>query len=671
MTRPQTKLGVFVCHCGHNIASKLDVEQVVAAAQQWDGVTYVDHYDYMCSDPGQRLIQDKIVAHGFDAVVVAACSPRLHERTFRRAAQAAGVNPYRVEMANIREHCAWIHDDRQQATAKAIRITRTMVEKARFDQSLEDLRFPVTPTAVIIGGGIAGIQAALDVADAGYRVYLVERAASIGGNMARLSETFPTLDCAQCTLTPKMVEIGQHPRVDIITCAEVDSIEGYVGNFVVTIKQRPRFVDWNLCTGCGACIEKCPAKNIPSEFDCGMGNRTAIYTPFPQAVPNKPTIDKANCLWFGPLTKSGKRRCGACVKVCPTEAIRFEDTERIVQVPAGAIVVATGYRLYDQTRLPEYGGGHLADVVDGLQFERLLSASGPTEGQLRRPSDGKPIESVAFIQCAGSRDVNHQPYCSKVCCMYTAKHAMLFKHQVPNGQAYVFYIDLRHAGRDYEEFLTRTQKGGVRFIRGKASGVSYQPAKDGHCSQLVVTAEDTLTKKFVKVAVDLVVLATAMQAADGVTELASKLKIGLTPNGFLAGAHIKLRPVESMTAGFYFAGAAHGPRDIPETVAQAGAAASKVLALFSRGEVQADPTIAVVHDQDCIGCGICLEMCPTEARELDQQSATVRVTQALCLGCGACAPACPTGAADMLNFADVQLLTMLHAALDRPAKGAP
>jgi len=667
MAEAPRRIGVFVCHCGHNIARTVDVEEVVAKARRWEGVVHADHYTYMCSDPGQRLIRDRTAEHNLDAIVIASCSPRLHERTFRRAAHAGGLNPYRVEMANIREHCSWIHDDSRQATAKAVRITRAMVEKVRLDQPLEDLVFPVTPVAVVIGGGIAGIQAALDIADAGHHVYLVERSPSIGGNMARLSETFPTLDCAQCTLTPKMVEVGQHPNIEIITCAEVESVEGYVGNFVVTIRERPRYVDWSLCTGCGDCVEKCPVRDIPSEFDRGIGRRKAIYTPFPQAVPNKPTIDPATCIWFGPPTRSGKKRCGVCATICPTGAIRFDDTEQVRQVEAGAIVVATGYRLYDQARLPEYGGGQYPDVIDGLQLERMLSASGPTAGQLRRPSDGAPVESVAFIQCAGSRDVNHRPYCSKVCCMYTAKHALLFKHKVPQGKAYVFYIDLRHAGRDYEEFLVRTQDAGVRMIRGKASRVTDRLEAGEEPGKLVVVGEDTLSKQLLRVQVDLVVLALAMQPADGVEELASRLKIGLTPDGFLAEAHIKLRPIESMTAGFYLAGAGHGPRDIPETVAQASAAAGKVLALFSHDEIKSDPAIATVREQDCIGCGQCLDACPSAARSLDERTRKVRVTEALCLGCGACAPACPTGAADMLNFTDDQLFGMLRSVLAAPA----
>ena len=668
MSRPtmESRVGVFVCHCGHNIAGRVRIDDVVRAAGEMPDVVVAEDYKYMCSEPGQRLIREAITSHGLDAVVVASCSPRLHERTFRRAGHAAGINPYQVEIANIREHCSWIHRDEDQATDKATRIVRTMVEKARRNEPLDDIELPVTAAALVIGGGIAGIQAALDIADAGHQVFLVEKEASIGGNMARLSETFPTLDCAQCTLTPKMVEAAQHPQIELITCAEVESVEGYLGNFAARIRQRAKYVDWDACTGCGTCTEKCPVKKVDSEFDLGLGKRRAIYTPFPQAVPNKPTIDAETCRWFGPPTKSGKHKCGLCERVCEAEAIRFGDEDSLRDLEIGAIVVATGFQTYDRRNLPEYGGGELPDVIDGLQFERLLSASGPTAGELLRPSDGEPVRSVAFVQCAGSRDANHKRYCSKVCCMYTSKHALLFKHKVPDGQAFVFFLELRHGGRDYEEFLITTQQSGARFIRGKVADVCPGADDPDEKGKLVVRAEDTLSGTLLRVPVDLVVLATAMEPVTGTEDLARDLKVPLTPDGFFAEAHLKLRPVESMTAGFYLAGAAQGPRDIPETVAQAGGAAAKVLSLLARGEVSLDPAIAFIREEDCIGCGHCIDACPAGARALDEATKTVQVTDAMCLGCGACAPACPTGAADMFNFGDDQFLAMVDSLVAEP-----
>jgi len=671
------RVGVFVCHCGHNIAGRVRIEELVAVAAALPGVVHATDYTYMCSEPGQGLLRQAIVEQDLQAVVVACCSPRLHETTFRRAADAAGLNPHCLEIANIREQCSWIHSDPDQATAKALRIVSAMVAKGRGNEPLEALSFPVTPAALVIGAGIAGMQTALEIAEGGHQVWLVERQASIGGNMARLSETFPTLDCAQCTLTPKMVEVAQHPMIELLTCSEVESIEGYVGCFQVRLALRARYVDWDLCTGCGACVEKCPARKNPSEFERGMGTRPAIYTPFPQAVPNKPTIDRDGCLWFGKRTKSGKRRCGVCQKICPTQAVRFDDQPRALELEVGAVVVATGYRTYALDRLPEYGGGQLPDVIDALQLERLLSASGPTAGELLRPSDGRPVESVAFVHCAGSRDVNHKPYCSKVCCMALAKHALLFKQRVPHGQAWSFYIDLRHAGRDYEEFLVRAQQAGVRFVRGKvvevAPGSPEEPEEE---DRLIVRAEDTLSGNLLRLPVDLVVLATAMEPERGSAALAQKLKLALTPDGFLGEAHIKLRPVESPTAGYFLAGAAQGPRDIPETVSQAAAAASKVLNMLRRPTISADPTVAVVHQERCVGCGHCIEPCPAGARALDEAlggrgRGRVEVNGALCLCCGACAPACPTGAADMRNFRDDQLLGMIDSLLAQSQEVAP
>ncbi len=656
-----SRIGVFVCHCGHNIAGRVRIADVVGAASAWPSVVVARDYTYMCSEPGQRLLRDTIVEHELDALVVAACSPRLHERTFRVAAAAAGLNPFRVEIANIREQCSWIHTDEDVATAKALRIVRAAVEKARLDQALEELRFPVTSAALVVGAGIAGIQAALDIAETGKKVFLVERSATIGGNMARLSETFPTLDCASCTLTPKMVEASQHPDIELLTSAEVDSVQGHVGQFEVTIRQRARYVDHHACTGCGDCIQRCPSRKHASVFERGMGKRPAISTPFPQAIPNKPTIDRDACLWFGRRARSGKRRCGLCAEVCQLDAIRFDDQDSTRVVQVGAIVLATGFDTYGVESLPEYGGGQLPDVIDSLQFERLMSASGPTAGRILRPSDGREVQSVAFVHCAGSRDALHHRHCSKVCCLYTSKHAMLFRERVPHGTAWAFYIDLRHGGRDAEEFLVRTQQAGVRMVRGKVSGVV--PGTDEDEGKLVARAEDTLTGELLQVPVDLVVLATSMLPAPGTRELAQKLKVPLTPEGFLAEAHIKLRPAESATAGIFLAGTAQGPRDIPESVAQGSAAAAKVLGMLFRDELSADPTVAWVLDPDCVGCSHCVDACPSGARTLHELGGVLAVDAALCLCCGACSPACPTGAAQMLNFSDDQLISMLDCVL--------
>ena len=460
-----SRIGVFVCHCGENIARTVDCAKVAETLKDHPGVAFAEDYKYMCSDPGQALIKKAIEEHNLTGVVIAACSPHMHEKTFRRAADQAGLNPFMCEMANIREHCSWIHEDKDEATAKAIDLGRTIIEKVKHNRPLETIKIPVTKRALVIGGGIAGIQAALDIADGGHEVILVEKEASIGGHMSQLSETFPTLDCSQCILTPRMVEAYQHPNIKLHTWSEVEKVDGYIGNFEVTIRKKARSVDEDLCNGCGDCFGACPAKKIPSEFEAGLGNRTAIYVPFPQAVPNIPVIDRENCTLFKGRRKGlAKDACGKCKETCLKGAIDYDTEDTFVTEEVGAIVVATGYKLYDIGRdqpeglkgYGEYGYGEVPDVIDGLQFERLASASGPTAGAIRRPSDGKEPKTVVFVHCVGSRDPEKgMSYCSKICCMYIAKHAMLYKHKVHDGHAVVFYMDIRAAGKGYDEFSRR------------------------------------------------------------------------------------------------------------------------------------------------------------------------------------------------------------------------
>ncbi len=651
----EPRIGVFVCHCGINIASTVDVKRVVEAIKGYPGVVHAEDYVYMCSDPGQELIRSRIKEKKLNGVVVAACSPTLHEATFRNTVGQVGLNPYRCEIANIREHCSWIHTDKDKATEKAIKIVKSIVEKVKLNDELLPISIPITKRALVIGGGIAGIQAALDIANAGYEVILVEKNPSIGGHMAQLSETFPTLDCAQCILTPKMVEVGQHPNIKLYNYAEVEDLSGYVGNFKVKIRLKASYVDWSKCVGCGVCMEKCPTK-VPSEFEMGLTTRKAIYVPFPQAVPNKPVIDRENCLYF----KTGK--CRVCEKVCTFEAIKFDEQDEFVEEEVGAIIVATGYELYPIEKIGEYGGGKYKDVINGLQFERLLSASGPTGGGVQRPSDRKVPKRVAFVSCVGSRDPElHKPYCSKVCCMYLTKHAMLYKHRVPDGEPIVFYIDIRSDGKGYEEFVQRAQEEDhVTYIRGKVSKI-YED--DG---ELVLLAVDTLTGEPLEVRVDMVVLGMAIVPSPLVYELAKKLKLQIDANGFLTEAHPKLRPVETLTPGIFLAGCAHAPKDIPDTVAQASAAASKVLEMFSQKELQHDPMVATVDEDRCSGCGVCVTLCPYGARELEVKDGkrVAKVNEAKCEGCGSCIAGCPAGACQQRNLKDEQLVNMVKAVLE-------
>jgi heterodisulfide reductase subunit A2 len=664
------RIGVFVCWCGENIARSVDVERVAAEIGTLPGVVCSQTYKYMCSDPGQAIIRRQIVAEKLTGVVIASCSPHMHLRTFRKAAEKEGLNPYLVEMANIREHCSWVHHDREQATAKAIELVRMSVAKVRYDHALAPISIPLTRRAMVIGGGVAGIQAALDIADAGYEVVLVERQPSIGGKMAGLGETFPTLDCSQCILTPRMVDAGQHPRIQLHTYSEVEGVEGYVGNFRVTVRKKARYVDIDKCTGCGACTTACPSKKNPSEFDYGTGMRTAIYLPFPQAVPARPVIDASACLR---LTKG---KCGMCLKKCQAEAIKFDDQDQLVTEEVGAIVVATGYQLYQIGKeqpngsthgYGEYGYGRYPDVIDSLQFERLASASGPTGGEIRRPSDGRVPRSIVFISCVGSRDnAKGISYCSKICCMYTAKHTMLYKHKVPDGAAHVFYMDIRSGGKNYDEFLRRAiEQDGTHYHRGRVSKITEDQG------QLVVRGVDTLAGEPLTVRADLVVLAAAMRATDGVESLAQKLNVGYDGFGFLSESHPKLRPVETNAAGVFVCGACQGPKDIPESVAQATAAAGKVLVMFSNQQLTREPEIARVTENYCAACFACVRACPYNAiqkaeirnRKGELVKRTARVNPGLCMGCGTCVAICPSKSIELDGFTDEQVYAMVESLL--------
>jgi len=660
------RIGVFICHCGENIGATVDAAAVAKAAGELPGVVHAVDYKYMCSDPGQNLIKEAIREKKLTGVVVGACSPRMHEPTFRRACAEAGLNAFLCEMANLREHCSWVHEKLPETTEKAIDLVRVMVEKVKRNRPLLPINVPITKTALVLGGGIAGIQAALDIANAGHQVILVEREASIGGHMAQLSETFPTLDCSQCILTPRMVEVAQHPNIRLYTYSELESLEGFIGNFKAVIRKKARGIDEATCTGCGACIQKCPTKKIPSEFNARLGNRTAIYVPFPQAVPNKPVIDRAHCTYY----RTGK--CKLCERVCPTKALRYDQEDLLVEAAVGAVVVATGYEVKGTDFFPEYGYGRYKDVITGLQFERLASASGPTLGAIRRPSDGREPETVVFIACAGSRDpAKGVHYCSKICCMYTAKHAMLYKHKVHHGRPYVFYMDIRAGGKMYEEFVRRAiEEDQVSYIRGRVSRIYEKNGK------LIVKGVDTLlNSRPVEIEADLVVLATAMVPQPDAEALAQKMKISYDSDRFLNEAHPKLRPVEMNTAGIFVAGACQAPKDIPETVAQASGAASKVIGLFSKDELSREPVVAVVNRaappmfSTCVGCFLCETACPYQAIEREEikdrngnvLKTVARVNQGVCQGCGTCVALCRSKSIDLQGFTNEQVFAELVA----------
>jgi len=663
-----SRIGVFICHCGENISRTVDVERVAALVGTLPGVAFSTDYKYMCSDPGQGLLKKAIQEQRLSHVVVAACSPRMHEKTFRKAVESAGLNPFLCEMANIREHCSWVHEDRDEATAKAVEIVGMMVERVKKNRVLPTITVPVTKRSLVIGGGIAGIQAALDIADAGHEVVLVEREPSIGGHMAQLSETFPTLDCSQCIMTPKMVDVANHPKITLYTYAEIEQVEGYIGNFQVTVRKKARSVDEDKCTGCGVCMTKCPQKKIPNTFDRNLGMRPAIYVPFPQAVPNTPVIDRENCTKF----KTGK--CGVCQKVCGPGAVDYEQEDQLIVEPVGAIVVATGFDLYSIEEKPkgspikgygEFGHGKIPDVIDGMTFERLASASGPTGGKILRPSDGREPKQIVFIQCVGSRAREKGiSYCSKICCMYTAKHTMLYHHKVHDGQAYVFFMDARTPGKSYDEFWRRSiEEEEAVYIRGMVSRL-YQKG-----DKIVVMGSDIAVGVQVEIEADMVVLATAVQPQKGADTLAQKLGISYDKYHFYSEAHAKLRPVECATAGIYLAGACQGPKDIPDTVSQASAAAAKVMTLFAKDKLEREPIVARVREAGCVGCFYCQKVCPygaVEEKEIrDRQGNLVKVVAyvnpGVCGGCGTCQATCPSKSVELDGYTDEQIVAMIEA----------
>ena len=657
------RIGVFVCHCGSNIAATVDVKKVVEMALQEPGVFHAEDYPYMCSEAGQSLIAAAIREKGLTGIVVCSCSPRMHETTFRKAAEKAGINPYLVEIANIREHCSWIHKDMEEATRKAVILMRAAVAKVHLDAPLSAGESRVIKRALVIGGGIAGIQTALDIADAGYKVDIVEKSPSIGGRMSQLDKTFPTLDCSACILTPKMVEAAAHENITIHTYSEVEKVSGFVGNFTVDIRKKARYVDLNKCTGCGVCQEKCPSKKTLNEFNRGLNTRTAIYTPFAQAIPNVPVIDTASCIKM----KTGK--CGICEKFCQAGAIDYTQTDEIVTEQYGAIVVATGFDTIKLDRYGEYAYKESKDVITSLELERIMNAAGPTKGHLERLSDGKAPKEIVFIQCVGSRcaDSRGKPYCSKICCMYTAKHAMLIRDKYPDTNVTVFYIDVRTPGKNFDEFYRRAVEDyGVNYIKGQVGKVA--PQSDG---SLLVQGVDLLENKQILKKADMVVLATAIEPNPDVRKIATMLTASIDTNNFLTEAHPKLRPVESPTAGVFLSGVCQGPKDIPETVAQAGAAAVKVIGLLAKDKLKTNPCTAKPDELRCNGCSQCANVCPYgaisyENRQVNdhgirEERHVAVVNSALCQGCGACTVTCPSGAMDLQGFSNRQIIAEVDA----------
>ncbi|MBS7608331.1 MAG: CoB-CoM heterodisulfide reductase HdrA2 [Candidatus Bathyarchaeia archaeon] len=651
----ELRIGVFICHCGLNIAGVIDIKELVEYAKTLPDVVYVKDNRYTCADPGQEEIRKAIKEHRLNRVVVAACSPRMHEVTFRRTVSEAGLNPYLFEMANIREFSSWCHPSTpKEATEKAKDLIRMAVAKARLLMPLQTIEVPVTNKALVIGGGIAGMNAALDLAEMGFKVYLLEKSESIGGHMAQLDKTFPTLDCSICIEGPKMVDVGRHPNIEIISYADLLSVSGFIGNFKVRIRKNPRYVIAENCTGCGECKDVCPIE-YPNEWDMGLGTRKAISVPFDQAVPLVYTINRDYCI-----------ECYKCVDACGArQAINFDQKPEEIELEVGAIIVATGYDIYLPYDNPLYGYGRYTNVITSLEFERLILAAGPTGGKVVRASDGQKPHSVAFIQCVGSRDTNKYPYCSNFCCMYTLKHVVQLKEKYKEDiEVYVFYMDMRTNFKGFEEFYQRARELGVNFIRGRVSRIFEDPKT----KNLIIHAEDANLGMPIEVEAEMVVLATAAIPKKGSEEIARILNLTRGADGFFMESHPKLKPLDSPTDGIFLAGACQGPKDIPYSVSQGCGAAARAATVLSKKTWKIEPIIAVVDPSKCRNvttkCGICAERCPYGAIKIEEKK-PAQVVTAMCHGCGTCAAECPADAIQQMHFTDAQILAQLRTALEK------
>lgn len=658
------RIGFYVCHCGHNIASMVDCPAVADYVRQLPGVALSRDYKYMCSDPGQELIRNDIEEFGLNRVVVASCSPLLHEHTFRAAVAAAGLNPYLFHMVNIREHDSWVHTDRKEATEKAKALARAAIHRAALAQPLPERQVPINPAVLVVGGGIAGIHAALTLANAGKKVWLVERQPSIGGNMARFDKTFPTLDCAACILTPKMSAVGAHPNITLWSYSDVVQVDGYVGNYTVKVRRKARYVNEDLCTGCQECMGNCIYKEpkFADEFNEGLGKRKPIYIPFPQATPQVVLIDPNVCLNFkhGVLTNRCKQ---TCVEACGDRgAIDFTQQEQMKEIEVGTIIVATGAKPFDVKRTPQYGYGTYPNVYTALEVERLVNASGPTAGEVIL-RDGRRPKSIGIIHCVGSRDKKTNRWCSRVCCMYSMKLAHLLKEHT-GAELYNFYIDIRAPGKGYEEFYDQLNEEGVHFIRGRVGEVTDWAMNPEEEDKLVIRVEDTLAGMVRRIPVDMVVLATGLEPHNDAQDVRRMFNMSCGTEGFFLERHPKLAPVNTFTDGVFIAGCCQGPRDIPDTVAQAGAAAAEALALIDKGYVMQEPNTAYVLD-DCSGCKSCIPLCPYTAISFDEKTNKAVINEALCKGCGTCVGSCPSGSIGQHLFEDAEVFNEIEGLLGR------
>jgi heterodisulfide reductase subunit A len=656
--REPVRIGFYICHCGTNIAGMVDVLAVAKYVATLTNVVVSRDYKYMCSDPGQEMIVQDIIENRLNRIVVAACSPLLHEHTFREATRRGGLNPFFFQMVNVREQDSWVHTNRQEATRKAMALARAAIQRVPLHKPLEVKKVSINPNVLVVGGGIAGIHAALVLANAGKHVCLVERDPTIGGHMAKFDKTFPTLDCAMCVLSPKMAAAGSHPNITLWSYSEVVKVDGFVGNFKVTVRRKPRYVLEDLCTGCQECVEACIYKEpkFRDEFNLGLGKRKPIFLPFPQAIPPVALIDPETCIEL----KTG--RCKkTCVEACgDRKAIDFKQKEELREITVGTIIVATGFQIFDAKRIPYYGYGIYPNVYNALEVERLVNASGPTGGEIVL-RNGQVPKKVAIIHCVGSRDENSNRWCSRVCCLYSLKLAHLI-HEHTQAEVYNFYIDIRTPGKSMEEFYCRIAEEGINLIRGRVADV-YPDPSDGATGRLIVQAEDTMLDCIMKVPVDMVVLSVGLEPHPDSDKIRRLFNMSCSSEGWFLERHPKLAPVNTFTDGIFLAGCCQGPKDIPDSVAQAGAAAAEAFSLIDKGNIEQEPNTAYVVEAECSGCKSCIPLCPYTAISILPDKKKAYINEALCKGCGTCVAACPSGSIVQNLFEDAEIYNEIDGLL--------
>jgi heterodisulfide reductase subunit A len=650
MRGKKLKIGLFICNCGRNISGTIDTNKLNEHFKEYQDV-YVLGNQYLCAELGLNELTEEIKKKKIDRVVIAACSFKLHGQLFRKTIEQAGINRFLITFANIREQNSWVHSDEpEKATRKAIDQIKMAIEQVKLLEPLKVQYANILPSTLIIGGGIAGIKAALVIADAGYKVFLVEKDLTIGGHMALFDKTFPTLDCSICILGPLMSEVKDHPNIELLSYSEVVLVEGYVGNFDITIKKYPRFIVEENCVGCfDICRDVCPIDIKDTFFP-----RKAIDVPYPQAIPLFPNIIEEYCIG-----------CKACQQACgDRDAIDFDQKPEEFKVNVGAIIVATGFNTFDPSLLAELNYQKYPDVITTMQMERLLNNDGPTKGRVVRPSNGEPPGKVSFVLCVGSRNKTiHREYCSQVCCNVAIKQAVLLKKEYPDIKINIYYNDIRAMGKNCEEFYNRARDTfGIRFIKSNVSAILKSDTSD----KLLVRGEDIIEDRIFENSTDLAVLAVGIEPAKDTDNLSKILNISQDTNGFLLEKHLKVKPSETSVNGIYLAGVIQGPKDIPSSIAQAESAAAKSISLMSKGKVELDPHIVYVDEKKCTYCRLCENICMFNA--LDVSDKDINIIQANCTGCGACAAMCPEDALYIPGFRKTQISAQLNAILEKKSE---